>query len=62
MYWTFRVSTDFFHISFSETMISIDHPTNDGDHDERKSSNVEDVGTSSHLLLDIPSNEEDELR
>ena len=43
-------------------MISIDHPTNDGDHDERKSSNVEDVATSSHPLQDIPSNEEDELR
>ena len=47
---------------FSETMISIDHPTNDGDHDERKSSNVEDVGTSLHPLQDIPSNEEDEFR
>ena len=45
---------------FSETMTSIDHPTNDGDQDERKGSNAEDVGTSSHPLQDITINEEEE--
>ena len=45
---------------FSETMISIDNPTMDGDQDERKGSNAEDVGTSSHPLQDITNNEEGE--
>ena len=58
----FELQQIFFMFPFSETMISIDHPTNDRDHDERKSSNVEDVGTSSHPLQDITNNEEDELR
>ena len=43
-------------------MISIDHPTNDGDHDERNSSNVADGGTSSHPLQDITNKEDDQLR
>ena len=43
-------------------MISIDHPTNDRDHDDRVSRNVDIVGTSSHPLQDITSNEENELR
>ena len=48
---------------FSETMISKDHPTNDGNQDDRKSSNVGDVGTSLHPLKDITNNKtEEELR